>query len=74
MDEELREWLEAAPESVKAAIVDARKSLENANRRENSNDPERAHGLADGALCVLLEAMGLRDIVDEWDRVPKWYA
>lgn len=37
-------------------------------------DPESAHVNADKVLCDLLRALGYGDVVDEWEKVEKWYA
>lgn len=37
-------------------------------------DTEAAHSVADDVLCHLLIKLGYEDVVDKWNRVPKWYA
>lgn len=37
-------------------------------------DVESAHAAADAALCKLLEDLGFKAIVKEYDKVDKWYA
>lgn len=37
-------------------------------------DTEAAHSDADEVLCKLLSALGYQDVVDEWEKVDKWYA
>jgi hypothetical protein len=37
-------------------------------------DAEQAHSDADGVLCDALRQLGYGDIVDEWQKVEKWYA
>lgn len=37
-------------------------------------DPESAHSLADEVLTDLLTALGYKDVVDEWDKIERWYA
>jgi len=37
-------------------------------------DEEYEHHRADEILCELLESLGLNDVVEEWDKVYKWYA
>lgn len=39
-----------------------------------STDTESAHETADDILCRLLTALGYADVVEEWDKVKKWYA
>lgn len=44
-------------------------------RDEQSNwDTESAHGSADDVLCEALEYLGCKELVEEWRKVPKWYA
>ena len=37
-------------------------------------DPEIAHVNADKILCELLTSLGFSDVVEEFKKVPKWYA
>ena len=37
-------------------------------------DEETAHSVADGIMCELLTALGYIDGVEEFERMPKWYA
>lgn len=37
-------------------------------------DTESAHAEADDVLCDLLKALGYTKIVDEYNKVSKWYA
>jgi hypothetical protein len=37
-------------------------------------DPEIAHVNADEILCELLTSLGFSDVVEEFKKVPKWYA
>ena len=41
---------------------------------QSNDDTEVAHSDADDALCELISALGLSDVVDEYGKVPKWYA
>lgn len=41
---------------------------------QESDDTESAHADADKALCLLLRALGYDDVVDEWQKVKKWYS
>jgi hypothetical protein len=43
-------------------------------RLQLDRDAEVAHGEADDVLCKLLAALGYQDVVDEWEKVDKWYA
>lgn len=38
------------------------------------NDEEVCHGLADDLLCQILNDLGYNDIVEEFEKLPKWYA
>lgn len=37
-------------------------------------DPEMSHIEADKVLCDYLRALGEHAIVDEFEKVPKWYS
>lgn len=37
-------------------------------------DEEAGHWNADRVLCELLRNLGYTDVVDEWEKVGKWYA
>ena len=37
-------------------------------------DTEVAHSTADEILCELLLEMGYKDLVDEYNKIDKWYA
>lgn len=43
-------------------------------KEQNNGDQEGAHLNADAHLCGLLVALGFKDIVDEYDKIDKWYA
>ena len=43
-------------------------------KRASEFDPESAHEEADKALCDLLKLLGFADVVEEWEKVEKWYA
>lgn len=44
-------------------------------KQEQANlDVEAAHSNADDVLLDLLKALGYEDVVDEWEKVEKWYA
>jgi hypothetical protein len=43
-------------------------------RLQLNRDAEVAHGEADVVLCELLATLGYQDVVDEWEKVDKWYA
>ena len=41
---------------------------------QNFDDYEEAHVEADNILCDLLESLGFNRMVEEYWKVPKWYA
>lgn len=41
---------------------------------QENPDIEAAHADADQVLCDLLKALGYKMIVEEYDKVEKWYA
>lgn len=41
---------------------------------QESGDTECAHIEADDALCELLIDLGFKDVVDEWEKIHKWFA
>lgn len=48
--------------------------LERLKDLEASGDPEYAHGKADDILCGILKDLGFEEIVEAYDKVPKWCA
>ena len=50
------------------------KALRKIANQYNDPDPERGHSEADDILRGLLSAMGYKAIVEEYDKVAKWYA
>jgi hypothetical protein len=43
-------------------------------RLREIDDIEAVHGYADAILCSLLVSLGYSEVVDEWTKLPKWYA
>lgn len=41
---------------------------------QRNSDTEMAHSNADGVLCELLKALGYADVVEEYEKVEKWFA
>lgn len=41
---------------------------------QGSGDKEVNHWEADKVLCDLLTELGFEEVVEEWDKVGKWYA
>lgn len=42
--------------------------------KKYKRDIEVAHGVADDLLCEALNRLGYTDLVEEWHKIPKWYA
>ncbi|MFZ2809438.1 MAG: hypothetical protein WAZ60_23895 [Desulfosalsimonadaceae bacterium] len=40
----------------------------------DSGDTEQAHGQADDLLCELLVKIGYSQVIDEYNKIDKWYA
>lgn len=40
----------------------------------SEDDKEQGHDMADSILCGFLKYLGYTRIVDEFDKVKKWYA
>lgn len=41
---------------------------------EENEDIESGHIMADGILCRLLCQLGFNEVVDEFNKLKKWYA
>lgn len=41
---------------------------------QHNSDTEIAHCSADQILCNILEELGYSDIVEEYNKIEKWYA
>ena len=54
-------------------VLDQMRSLVRQSRLGGSA-PEVAHHQADDLLCLLLRYLGHDAVVDEFDKVKKWYA
>ena len=50
------------------------KYAEKIKELQKIDDIEYAHSKADKILCELLEELGLKDIVEEYKKIDKWYA
>ena len=61
----------ALTKSQQNAVGRAKNQLQ---EQQLNGDTESAHGAADHILCQLLVELGLEDIVDEYDKINKWYA
>lgn len=42
--------------------------------QHKDGDTENQHAQADDVLCEVLESLGCKHLVEEWKRVPRWYA
>lgn len=49
-------------------------AIEELRKWQKSDDEEAAHINADGVLCDLLISLGYEDVVNEWEKVDKWYS
>lgn len=58
----------------KGCIVNKENIINKLKKIQEFGDTEGAHSMADGVLCDFLESLGYKDIVDEYDKVEKWYA
>lgn len=56
--------------------AEARKgeAIKKLKKLQDSIDTEWSHIKADKILCNLLTELGLSDVVQEWEKVQKWYA
>lgn len=43
-------------------------------RAQTDFDTELAHATADDLLCEFLIFLGYKNLVDQFEKVPKWYA
>ncbi len=42
--------------------------------KKYGHDEEVCHIWADDLLCEILKELGFKETVEEYDKVPKWYA
>ena len=49
-------------------------AIERLRELQLNSDFESAHGEADAVLCALLVKLGYGAVVDEWEKVGRWYA
>ena len=57
-----------------AQSFDLRPYMERLKAAQDNCDAESAHIYADTVLCDLLDALGYKKIVEEYNKVEKWYA
>lgn len=53
---------------------DLRPYMDRLKAAQENPDTESAHVDADQVLCDLLKALGYKQVVEEYDKVEKWYA
>ena len=54
--------------------INTRPYMKRLKAAQQDHDTESAHFEADDVLCELLKALGYTKIVEEYDKVKKWYA
>lgn len=70
-----REGRETEEEEMNALTPkDIRSAIDRLKALQKSDDTEAAHSDADDIICELLARLGHKEIVDEYHRVPKWFA
>jgi hypothetical protein len=55
-------------------MIDVKEYISQLKELQNSWDTEVAHQDADDIICELLTKLGYQEVVDEYEKVPKWYA
>ena len=53
---------------------EAKEAIEKLKELQKSSDVESAHCEADDILCELVSRFISTEVVEEWEKVPKWYA
>lgn len=54
--------------------MDEEKAINYIKKYCYTDDPEENHGEADRMLCLFLISLGYNKLVDEYEKVGKWYA
>ena len=54
--------------------MNRKQAIKELKKLQKTGDPEYAHGTADDILCKILKELGYQDVLDEYYKVPKWYA
>ena len=67
-DEEKEDESEDEKDNLKKKYVELLKT------QQESHDREHAHTTADDILCELLLDLGYKDVVEEYEKIDKWYA
>lgn len=55
-------------------MMDEQAAIQRLIELQKPGDTEASHSDADKVLCDLLVALGYASVVDEWEKVNKWYA
>ena len=59
-------------EKTKEEII--KEAVEQLKALEKNGDTEVVHLRADDILCDVLRQLGAKELVDEYEKVSKWYA
>ena len=54
--------------------MNSKQAIEELKEAQKNRDTEAAHDHADDVLCKLLTTLGFTDVVEEYNKVDKWYA
>ena len=49
-------------------------AIKKLKEEQHNDDIEMAHIKADAIICELLKSLGMKDVVEEFDKVDRWYA
>ena len=49
-------------------------AIKRLKEEQDDGDIEGAHMNADAILCSLLSSLGYSDVVEEYEKISKWYA
>jgi len=61
---------EVDAEKYKKRLIEIKERL----KSDPDYDEEFAHPDADAVLCDLLKELGFEDVVELYEKIPKWYA
>ena len=73
LDTRAVKFIAISQEFVKTATNQKGEERKMKEAQENEN-PAMAHAVAEDILCELLRNLGYADVVEEWDKVERWYA
>jgi hypothetical protein len=54
--------------------MDRQEAIKQLKEAQLNGDTETAHADADDVLCELLKSLGYSDVVEEYNKVSKWFA